>query len=148
LVWNGFTEKKCRQEAPKANFGKRGGPMPVRRVVWAAATGKRLGSSDFIVRSCDTWGCVELACLACIKRKDVLAGRSLPLHQRAKLAELARARGLTDLTEEKAQVIREMSLSIEKTAKVMGVGETTVAEIRRGNRWVNYRNPFAGLARV
>jgi hypothetical protein len=149
LVWTGYVYVSPHgYDVPKARATKDSQPMQVRRLVWRAMTGREPGYSQQIVRACDTWACVGPDCLCMRRNGDALRGRALPLQHRAKIAAAQRARGLSDLDEETVLAIRLSPLPIEKEAALRGVGETTVAEIRRGTRWRNYEdNPWLQLAR-
>jgi hypothetical protein len=120
-------------------------PVQVRRLVWRAMSGVSPTRNEHIIRTCDTWGCVEPAHVAMRGPADELRGRVLPIHQRAKLAEAMRRR--SSLTPEVVEQIRASTLPATKEAKLRGCGETTVHQIRNGQRWIEYENnPWLQLA--
>lgn len=144
LVWCGYMGHDGK--TPKARPPGADRPYRVRVLVWAAMAGRWPGRNEFIRCSCDTPGCVAPECIYRQYRKDVLAGRTLPLDHRMRIALGQRALGRTDLTPEAAREIAAASTSIREEAALRGVGQTTVAQIRRGERWVNYgANPWLML---
>lgn len=154
LVWKGYIDPKRSathpgtQEAPKARPTRDCNPIPVRRLVWKLKTGKAPRPKDRIARSCDTYGCVEPACLECFGPTDKLRERPLPMSHRAKLARSLRALGRSGLDAAQVAQIRAADTTCEQEAKARGVGETTIAEIRRGTRWRDYEgNPWQTLLR-
>lgn len=146
LVWKRYIFVNKGRDVPKARPVKDEQPIQVRRMVWKLKTGRAPARTDHIIRTCDTWGCVEPMCLAKRGPADALKGRKLPLEHRAKIAAAQRAIGRTSLTLEDVRAIRAAETSIDAEAAVRGVGLTTVAEIRRGTRWREYsNNPFSQL---
>lgn len=145
LVWKRYIYVNKGRDVPKARATKDSEPVQVRRLVWKMRTGRDPKNTDHIIRTCDTWGCVEH--IGKRGPADALRGRALSLDHRARIAAGQRAIGRTDLTPEAVREIRTADTSIEQEAALRGIGETTVAEIRRGTRWREYSAPFAGLLR-
>lgn len=143
LVWNRYIAINKGRDVPKAKATKDSPAMQVRRLVWRLKTGQEPQRADHIVRTCDTWGCV--GCIDKRRPGDALRGKPVPLTQRVNVAAGQRALGRSHLTMELAREIRASPLSIEKEAALRGVGETTIAEIRRGTRWRDYDSPFIQL---
>jgi len=142
LIWTGC----MKGNQPRARIGPAGvAPWDVRRLIVKAMTGKEPPKTHFARLRCQTYGCVEPSHIYLQHRKDVLAGRKLPMHHRVKLAIAGRAKGLSDLTMEDVRAIKASGLSAAKEAELRGVGETTIHDIRRGVRWRDYSSPWAGL---
>lgn len=60
-----------------------------------------------------------------------------------KISDKARAR--SPVTQEMVEQIRQEDVGLQEMAQRFGIGKTTVAAIRRGEAWRDFKNPFAQL---
>jgi len=142
LIWTGC----MKGNQPRARIGPAGvAPWDVRRLIIKAMTGKAPPKTHYARVRCQTHGCVEPAHVYAQHRAEVLAGCKLSMDHRVKLAAAARARALSPLTMEEARAIRASDLPAAQEAKLRGVGQTTIIDIRNGVRWRDYSSPWAGL---
>lgn len=63
----------------------------------------------------------------------------------ARVAQTRRAKGHAKINMEIANAIRMSDASAEVEAQRYGIDSSRVTQIRRGQGWVDYSNPFAGL---
>jgi hypothetical protein len=133
--------------APVASCRQEDGRKPtfqLRRVVWETRNGP-IPDGKVVAVTCGHARC--LMHLELITKAEVISREWKKTSARAKLTAGAtrtgRARGKLDM--EKARAIRSSNDTLEVEAAKHGVSITLVSLVRRGERWVEPANPFAGL---
>lgn len=139
LVWTGYSQGGH----PKANFGGDNKPVNVRREVWKAMTGKRLGTDRIIRSCCGTENCVDPAHLVNLPHGARNAGRKQTLTARAASAAALRAK--SKIPQAAIPEIVNSDLAQDELAQKWGCTQTMISRIQLGKNRVELSTPFAGL---
>lgn len=141
LIWQGYS---LSGRNPQIKY--QGKVLLVRRVLWEAKNGP-IPAGKHIAVTCSTPNCVHHiqaeTCSETQKRAGEKGMYSTP-QRCAKIAATKQAQ-CSPLTLEQVQDIRYGPGTAKDAALRHGVGHTTAAGIRRGDRWKEYSSPFTGL---
>lgn len=119
-----------------------------RRKLYEAVKGVELKPRQLVRMRCNVLLCMNpehmrVMDVADVRKQDGKAGKySTPAMQIIRTRS-ARARG--KLTLEQAREIRQSPLSLRKLAQQYGVDKSNIAQIKRGQAWIDHENPFAGM---
>jgi hypothetical protein len=145
LLWTGAVSS-C--GAPVMTFTNDLGKKPtlqMRRKVWEARTGKKIPKGRYVTYTCNNPKCLEH--LELTTRAEITSRYWTRPDSRARLTAAATRVGRTraKASMEVAREIRASSETLEVLAARYGISISLVSLIRRGERWKEERNPFAGL---
>lgn len=124
-----------------------GSAKPVRNILWLLTGHGELPWNTMLQPTCGDRCCINpehQQVLLQRQRKD-MAREISHQSQTRKVRAAAARRAQSKLTEEQAREIRE---SVERgvdLARRMGITESAVSQIRTGQTWRDYGNPFTGL---
>jgi hypothetical protein len=129
---------------PQARIGgRRGGIVPVRRLVWEATNCHSFPRGHIARCNCETPLCVHPDHVVSIHKRDVQKGRKLPLTQRIAIA--AGKRASSRLHQEDIERIRTSIGTLAVIAEAEGISPTYASRIRRHEARRDYRSPFLQL---
>lgn len=138
IVWNGTSDPV---RGPMIHW--HGMTMPVRRLLWTL-NGRQLSTSQSLRCRCEEHNCLRLDHLRKENRVEVLIGKPLSLVHKLRIAETKRQKSSISL--ETVNQIRTSDQSLKQLAALTNIPLSTVAAIRSGRLYKEYRtNPFSGL---
>lgn len=146
LMWDRSQDARGR---PKLTIrGEEGKSQTVqpRRIVWAEARGP-IPAGLFVTVTCRNKLCLNPDHLELIDKSQVIrrTAQNPDTKARRRVAGLKSRERQGKLDMEKAHYIRTCGKTLAEIAKELNICETTASATRRGLRWQDERNPFAGL---
>jgi hypothetical protein len=145
LIWTGAVNS-C--GAPVITFTNDLGKKPtvqMRRKVWEARTGKKIPKGRYVTYTCNNPRCLEH--LELTTRAEITSRYWTRPDSRARLTAAAtrggRARAKASM--EMAREIRASNETLKQVSQRFGISVALASMIRRGERWKEAGNPFAGL---
>ena len=138
IVWTGTSDPV---RGPMIHW--HGMAVPVRRLMWTL-NGRQLTTSQSLRCRCEEHNCLRLSHLRKENRVEVLIGKPLSLVHKLRIAETKRQKSSISL--ETVNQIRASDRSLRQLSLETNVPISTVAAIRSGRLYKEYRtNPFSGL---
>lgn len=117
-----------------------------RRVIWESKHGP-IKHGMRVTTTCGNQACLaHLELVSCGEIVSRVAQRP-EVRARRKVAAMAARERSRLLTDEQVRYIRSTPTTHAAMAAQMGVSMSTIAHVRRGERYRDYSNPFAGLLR-
>lgn len=143
LVWKGNTKPSGSPVANERVDGKNY-QVQIRRQMWTLTRGP-IPEGRFVTNACTNPRCLAHLKLITPAERNRRLWKRPDIRSKIVASMTRNARQSAKIDMEKARYIRSSNATLKSLSIELGISHQLVSQIRRGTRWKDTFNPFAGL---